>query len=119
MYFKQTMPLTDRINESKKIINKYPNKIPIIIETKNKNLILKKNKFLVPYDQTIAYLITYLRKQIKIKSSEAIFLFCDNKLLSGSTLLSTVYDNYKTSNNITEQSDQFLYISVNKENSFG
>jgi GABA(A) receptor-associated protein len=119
MSFKQTIPLNERISESKRITEKFPNKIPVIAESKDKNLVLKQNKFLVPYDVTVSYLISFIRNRLTLKSSDAIFLFCDNKLLSGSNLLSSVYEEYKISNKITKNSDQFLYIYINKENTFG
>jgi GABA(A) receptor-associated protein len=119
MSFKQTIPLNERITESKRIIEKFSDKIPVIVQVEDKGLILKKNKFLVPYNVNVSYLIAFIRNQIKLESSEAIFLFCDNKMLSGGTIMSTVYNEYKISNNITKNSDQFLYITINKENTFG
>lgn len=119
MSFKESICLNERINESKRITRKFPNKIPVIVDSKNKNLVLKKNKFIVPYDVSVSYLISFIRNQIKLQSSEAIFLFCDNKLLSGGNLMSSVYEEYKIANNIAKNSDQFLYITINKENTFG
>ena len=54
-----------RQKESKKIIDKYPDKIPIIVQ-KNKNCTLNdidKHKFLVPTDMTIGQFLYVLRKK--------------------------------------------------------
>ena len=93
--------LSKRISESKRIISKFPDRIPVIILTNNSRLqkMLTKNKFLVPYDLTVSYLLANIRNQIKLDSSNALFIFCENILLSGSEELSKVYINYKIKNN--------------------
>ena len=113
--------LSKRISESKRIISKFPDRIPVIILTNNSRLqkMLTKNKFLVPYDLTVSYLLANIRNQIKLDSSNALFIFCENILLSGSEELSKVYINYKIKNNIGPLSDNFLYLSIEEENTFG
>ena len=80
---------------------------------------LKKNKFLVPYDLTVSYLLVTIRKQIKLDSSSALFMFCDSVLLSGTQTLAEIYKNYKFNNNIRSIDDNFLYITIEEENTFG
>ena len=48
--------LTKKISESIRIISKFPDKIPVIVLTRNSKLekMLTKNKFLVPYDLTVS-----------------------------------------------------------------
>ena len=106
----------EQISESLRIINKFPNRIPVIVETADfcLNKMLNKNKFLVPYDTTISYLIVIIRKQMNLDSSKALFLFCDNILISGGESINKIYDNYKIKNNIQKNDNQFLYIQINK-----
>jgi GABA(A) receptor-associated protein len=113
--------LSKRISESKRIISKFPDRIPVIILTNNSKLqkMLTKNKFLVPYDLTVSYLLANIRNQMKLDSSNALFIFCDNTMLSGTEELSKIYGNYKSRNNIGSSSDNFLYISIEEENTFG
>ena len=80
---------------------------------------LKKNKFLVPSDLTVSYLLVNIRKQIKLDSFSALFMFCDNSLLSGTQTLNEIYKNYKYKNNIGATDDNFLYITIEEENTFG
>ena len=80
---------------------------------------LTKNKFLVPYDLTVSYLLANIRKQIKLDASSALFMFCDNILLSSTQMLNEVYTNYKYKNNISSTDDNFLYITIEEENTFG
>ena len=113
--------LTKRISESNRIIAKFPDRIPVIILTTNPDLkkMLKKNKFLVPYDLSVSYLLANIRSQIKLEPSKALFLFCDNSLLSGSQMLNEIYKNYMCKNGTGPSKDNFLYISIEEENTFG
>ena len=118
---KSTDDLSKKISESIRICSKFPDRIPVIILTKNSRLekMLKKNKFLVPYDLTVSYLLVTIRKQIKLDSSSALFMFCDSVLLSGTQTLAEIYKNYKFNNNIRSIDDNFLYITIEEENTFG
>ena len=113
--------LAKRISESNRIISKFPDRIPVIITTTNSNLekMLKKNKFLVPYDLTVSYLLANIRSVIKLDPSKALFLFCDNNLLSGSQSLHEIYKNYKYKHGVESSKDNFLYISIEEETTFG
>ena len=118
---KNNNDLSKKISESNRILAKFPGRIPVIILSKNSKLekMLKKNKFLVPYDLTVSYLLANVRNQIKLDSSIALFMFCDNTLLSGSQVLNEIYLNYKYNNNITPTKDNFLYIIIEEESTFG
>jgi GABA(A) receptor-associated protein len=99
--------------DSKNILEKYPNRIPIIIKLKkNSKLKLDKHKYLVPNDFTIGYFQLYIRNKIELKSDIAIFMMIDNKLMNSSLLLSNVYNLYKNT-------DGFLYITMGEESIFG
>ena len=82
-----------RINESKKILDKYPDKIPLIIEkSKNCEYDIDKNKYLVPKNIKMQQLIFIIRKRIKIKDSESIFIYVNNVLPPSSSCISEIYD---------------------------
>ena len=119
--YKKTKSFTERINESTKILAKYPFSIPVIVETND--MIIRKNikkyKFLVPESVTASHLIFSIRRQFEFESNKAIFLYCDNMLLSGTSLLSEIYENYKERNCKLKDFDKFLYITVSTENTFG
>ena len=118
---KKSTELSENISESTRILSKYPDRIPVIIKTKNQKLakMLKKNKFLVPKDLSIAYLLLSIRKQISMDKSKALFIFCDNTLISGSEMVNVIYNEYKYKHNIKQDSDNFLYLSIEEENTFG
>jgi GABA(A) receptor-associated protein len=114
--YQRKFSLEHRIKECKKIRTKYPDRIPVIVEKSvtNSGKIpnMDKHKFLVPADITIGQFMYVLRQRIKLRSKVGMFLFINNKMLSTSTLMGTIYNEEK---NI----DDFLYITFSGENTFG
>jgi GABA(A) receptor-associated protein len=111
--YKNKISFDFRVNESKKILEKYPDKIPVIIEkSANCEYNIDKNKYLVPKDIKMQQLFFIIRKRIKIKDSEAIFIYVNNKLPLTSSYISDIYDSNK-------DEDGFLYITYSTENTFG
>lgn len=103
-------------NEVDIIKQQYPNYIPIIVRTRknDKSIILKKSKFLVTNEITLAQFLTILRKKISdIKSNESIFLLIDNTLMPITLTLSAIYKEKK------DFDTNMLFITVCKENTFG
>jgi len=113
--FKEEHSFEKRKNEANRILIKYPDRLPIIVE-KNKNnnslLDIDKHKFLVPGDLTLGQFSYVIRKRLKLKPSQAIFLFINNKILPTSSLICQIYKDEK-------DKDGFLYVEYSGENCFG
>jgi GABA(A) receptor-associated protein len=104
-----------RSQESAKILAKYPERIPLIVEKVANNSILpqiSKSKFLVPSDITITQFMFIVRKYLKLDPSVSIYLFCDGVIPNASETISTTYINHK-------DADGFLYLFYAGENTFG
>ena len=105
--FKQQFGFTKRLNEANRVLEKYPDRIPIIVErntrTYNSLPVVDKKKFLVPNDLTVGQFVYVIRKRIKLEPEKAIFLMIDNKLPQTSMLISELYAQHK-------HEDNFLYI---------
>ena len=112
--YKQENTFDNRIKVSKKFLEKYPDRIPVIVEKAQSSNIpdIDKHKYLVPKDLTVSQFIYVIRKRVKIKSEEALFLFINNNLQVSSHLMSNVYENNK-------DSDNFLYCLYQNESTFG
>ena len=112
--FKKSKTENERLTESSKIIERYPDRIPIIVEKDKKSKIkdIDKNKYLVPNDMTMGQFMYVIRKRIKLDSKEALFFFVNNSLCNNTLSLSEVYKTYK-------DKDGFLYIVYTSENTFG
>lgn len=112
--FSEEFSFEKRKAEADRILKKYPDRIPIICEKqKNSNIEqIDKKKFLVPGDLTIGQFIFILRKRIKVKPEQAIFLFVNNILPPVGTEINSIYDEQKGE-------DGFLTIYYSGENTFG
>ena len=66
-----------RIQESKKIKSKYPDRIPVVVEKVPNSQIqdIDKRKFLVPNDISVAQFMWIIRRRIQLPAEKAIFLF--------------------------------------------
>ena len=114
MIFKTDNKFELRKLESEKIITKYPNRIPIIIERADKCLLddIDKKKYLVPKELNMNQFIYIIRKRIKLDNSQSIFFIVGNNVCPSNVPLSSIYEEYK-------DEDGFLYIIYTSENTFG
>lgn len=113
--FKREFSFHHRLEESARVLHKYPDRIPIICEklANQKNLPnLDKKKYLVPCELTVGQFMYVIRKRINLKPEEALFLFINNQIVSGASIIGQIYNYYK-------DNDGFLYIQYAKENTFG
>ena len=107
--------LEERINESTNILQKFPNRIPVIVEKsdKCKDLqVIDKNKYLVPDDLTFGQFVFVVRKRLKLSAQKSLFLFINNTLVPTGMLMKEVYDKHA-------DKDGFLYTLYTSENTLG
>lgn len=114
MSFKKQYSFNNRNLEARRILTKYPDRIPIICEkTKNQNLpYINKNKYLVTQDLTIGQFIYVIRNRMKLSPEFALFLLINGHIPSSSTMIGELYEQHK-------DKDGFLYLEYCQENTFG
>lgn len=116
MKFKLENSFESRIQESSRVINKYPDRITVICEKinekKNDIPIIDKKKYLVPIDLTIGQFLYVIRNRMKLSPEKAIFLFISNSIPPNSSMIIDLYSQYR-------DPDGFLYITYSSENVFG
>ncbi|CAM8878040.1 unnamed protein product [Rhodiola kirilowii] len=80
--FKEENALEKRTAEASRIREKYPDRIPVIVEKAENSDIpnIDKKKYLVPADLTVGQFVFVIRKRIKLSAEKAIFIFVDNML---------------------------------------
>lgn len=107
-------PFDDRLNEFNRIKLKYPYRFPVIVEKHKGSSIntIDKNKYLVTNDMKFCEFIAIIRKRLKLKPENAIFLTVNGVLLSSTELMGKIYQDMKND-------DGFLYIEYSMENTFG
>ena len=99
---------------AKKLRQKYPDRIPVVISNVDNRVTLRKHKFLVPLDLTVGQLVYIIRRHAeKIQQSDALFIFVSKKQVIPPTseLIRNLYEEYN--------SDGFVKLDVSLENTFG
>jgi len=97
------------------ILSKYPDRVPVYVSKKENSLVndVEKHKYLVPKDMTMGNFMYVLRKNIKLKSDQALFVFVNNLIACNSDLIGEIYNNYY------DKDDKFLHVVYSGENTFG
>jgi len=115
MKFKSEHTLEQRQQESARIREKYPERVPVICERAERSqsvIDIDKKKYLVPSDLTVGQFMFVIRKRLKLPPEQAIFLFVNGTIPPTGSLMSQVYEDYR-------DEDGFLYINYAGENIFG
>jgi GABA(A) receptor-associated protein len=112
--FKQKYEFFKRVSESNKIIEQYPDRIPVIVEPAEKCSIgrIDKNKYLVPRELSMGQFVYVIRKRIKLEPEKALFVFINQVLPPTSSCIYDIYNEHK-------DADGFLYVTYTGENTFG
>ena len=112
--FKQKHSFEKRIEESKRILTKYPDRVPVIILRGSKEVPkIDRQKYLVPCDLAISGLMYIVRQRIKLSPEKSLYFFINDTVMPATaTLVSAMYEDYK-------DKDGFLYITYCGETTFG
>ena len=115
MEYKKAHSFEDRLEESHRIREKFPGRVPCIVErapTSKDVPLIDKAKFLVPGDLRVNQFIYIIRKRLVLPSEKALFLFAGNTLPTTSTTMRELYSQHA-------EHDGFLYFVYSGENTFG
>eukprot|EP01086_Lenisia_limosa_P011583 TRINITY_DN37793_c0_g1_i2.p1 TRINITY_DN37793_c0_g1~~TRINITY_DN37793_c0_g1_i2.p1 ORF type:complete len:115 (+),score=23.69 TRINITY_DN37793_c0_g1_i2:50-394(+) len=108
-------PFQKRVAESARIRERYPDRIPLVVEKAKKQTDIPdidKKKYLIPADLTVGQFIFVIRSRINLSPDKAIFLYVNNTLPPTSKLIATLYEENK-------DEDGFLYVTYAGESIFG
>ncbi len=107
--------LQERISYSTKLLYKYQDRIPVIIE-KTEHITLPNYKYLIPKNLSVNEFMCIIRTKINITDKQAIFTFVKSgngySLIPMNETIENVYSIHKAE-------DNFLYIKFGIENTFG
>ena len=95
-------------------LEKYPNKVPIIIQKSSSSKLndLTKNKFLIDKNIKVYEFKYIIQRRINLKYLQAFFLFHDFWLVDNNQTIGELYHKKKDQNGI-------LYLKYCEENAFG
>lgn len=115
--FKQEYSEQKRVMEARRIRQKYPDRIPIIVEQARDQdfaAVDMKRKYLVPGELTLGQFVYIVRKRLKLNAEKAIFLATAGGIMPATTqLIGTIDSEHK------DKDDGFLYLVYSAENTFG
>ena len=94
------------------IIRKHPDRVPVRVLVSN-DIELKRSKYLVPKEMTAGQFTSHVRNSMNLKSSESVFMFV------GKSLLPPVSKQFGDLYRENAAPDGMLYVTYNKENTFG
>ena len=112
--FKSKHPFEARQSESARMLAKYPQRVPIIVQPHplTKPPPIDKAKYLVPRDITLGQFLHCIRMRLKLHEAAALFLLVESELLPMSMLAGAVYE-------AKCDRDGFLYVFYSTESAFG
>ena len=114
--YKLEHTLEERQNESSRILREYPNRMPIICEkAPNSDLPnIKKTKYLVPSDMTVAQFHFLIRRNLDLNEASSLFLITPKGItLTGDKTIMEVYNINR------DKQDHFLYLYYASELTWG
>ena len=110
-----TNDLLERVKKSQIILEKYPDRVPLIIQqskTDRESYPIDKSKYITPRELTLLQLQQIIRKRVHFPAEKALFMFINNKIYPISSLIGGIYDTNK-------DPDGFLYVTYCQESTFG
>ncbi|XP_057424064.1 autophagy-related protein 8i-like [Lotus japonicus] len=112
--FKDEFTFDQRLEESREIIAKYPDRVPVIVERYLKSDLpeLGKRKYLVPRDLSVGHFIHILSSRLSLPPGKALFVFVKNTLPQTASMMDSVYRSFR-------DEDGFLYMYYSTEKTFG
>ena len=113
--YRKNVPFDERKLKASLILKQHPDRIPVVVECSEQLQEihpLKKNKFIVPYELTLAQFMFVIRKHMKLEPEYAIFVFINNRLHPTTSLIGAIYAEEK-------DEDGFMYLDVFQESTFG
>lgn len=113
--YRKNVPFDERKLKAALILKQHNDRIPVVVECSEQlqsMFPLKKNKFIVPFDLTLSQFIFVIRKHMKLDSTQAIFVFINNKIHPITAIMGQLYQDQK-------DEDGFMYLNVFHESTFG
>ena len=107
--------LEERCEESRRILSKYPDRVPVIVEKGERASAIPdidKRKFLVPPDLSLGQFVYIVRKRLKLDPASNVYLLIGNTLPSHASMMTELYKE-------KQDEDGFLYVTYSGETAFG
>lgn len=101
------------LKEAQHIRQKYTDRLPIIVQSRDSGIDLKKHKYLVPSDITMSQFMYVIRKRIQLNADKALFIFVNDTIPPSSSMMSLIFNEH------VDSDIGMLVLVISKENTFG
>ena len=105
----------ERLQETRKVTQKWPGRVPIIIEPvkETQRAKLNKPKILCVGGCTVQHFLGVIRKKMKLPKDSALFLFLNGtELITGDSIIGELYQSKKAD-------DGYLYFKASEQEVMG
>jgi GABA(A) receptor-associated protein len=114
---KKEFTYEDRLQKSSKLLHKYYDRVPVIIQknmNKSELTDIEFHKYLIPKTLSMSEFVCLIRKKIALDPKVALFFFVSEKniLVPNTFTMEQVYMEH-------HDDDGFLYFQYSAENTFG
>ena len=111
--YKESRSFEERCRESATMLNRFPDRVPVIIEPRSNAPDIDKRKYMAPQDIQFAQFIYVLRRRMSLRPEQALFFFTNHNTL--------VVANERVADTYAKHADEdgFLYVCYSLENTFG
>ncbi|MFH4981169.1 hypothetical protein AB6A40_007878 [Gnathostoma spinigerum] len=112
--YKEENAFEKRRKEAERILQKYPNKCPIILQQTSGTRLtnIRYKKYLVNSEVTVEQFYSSIRQTMRLAPEEAFFLFVRNEIPMMLLTMGELYQAY-------HEDDQFLYVVLSSESTYG
>lgn len=114
--YKDQHTFEQRKQEAERVLNKYPDRIPVICErapfAKVDCPFIDKTKYLVPRELSVGQFMYVIRKRLKLESHKSLFLYAGTMIPANIMRMDALHS-------LQQENDNFLYLCYSLENTFG
>lgn len=112
--FAKEIAFEKRLAEAEAKLHEHPDRVPVVLEkgTKHCDIEFQRVKFLVPADTVMAMFLQSVRRRLKLKPEQALFVFVNETLPAMNKLVGQIYQEHAAD-------DRFLYLTLHTEAAFG
>ncbi|CAI2381439.1 unnamed protein product [Moneuplotes crassus] len=114
-YKNQNPSFEKRRKDCAKVLEKFPDKVPVVCEIKEDSDLpsMEKNMFLLPTAMTAAEFNYIIRKRMKLDETKCLYIFVKSKyLLKADSVMAEVYA-------LRKDLDGYLYVTIAEESTTG
>merc|ERR1711879_242226 len=113
--FRSGKSFEERKELSGRILEKYSDRVPVIVEKYNSTEPLpdlEKSKFLAPSVLLVGQFVHQIRSRIELSADQSLFVFCQDTIPNTTQTMGEVYKRFK-------DDDGFLYMTYTSMSTFG